>query len=489
MREEVLINSSPQEVRAALLDNGILQEILVERTSRRGLVGNIYKGRASRVLPGMQAAFIELGLQRSGFLHVSDIAVNANQEAKDYKLKANIDSLLKEGDEVVVQVLKDPLGSKGARLTTRITIQSTYLVMSPYGKGIGVSSRISDDQERERLRQMTEDLTASNLSESGYIVRTAAEGSTTEDLRADIQFLQKLWTSIMDTIGNVESEQLIYEDLLLPLRLLRDLLGSGIERIRVDSEIMFDKVKDFADCYMPQISHVIEHYSGNRPIFDLYRIEGAIEQILDKKVPLESGGYLVMDQTEAMTTIDVNTGSFIGHNNLEDTSFQINLEAVEVIARQLRLRNIGGIIIIDFIDMIEPKHRDQVFKALLKFTSRDRAKTQITDFSSLGLVEMTRKRTHSSLEQTLCETCPSCTGRGLIKSPETVCYEVFREIHRQHMQCSFQELLVLARPEVIEMLLNEESVSLIELEELVSAPIRLQSESFHSPDQFDVVSI
>ena len=489
MREEVLINSSPQEVRAALLENGILQEVLVERTSRRGLVGNIYKGRASRVLPGMHAAFIELGLQRSGFLHVSDITLNSDQEAQDHNLNANIDSLLKEGDELVVQVLKDPLGTKGARLTTRITIPSTYLVMSPYGKGIGVSSQILDDQERERLRQITEDLTASNLNDSGYIVRTAAKGATTEALRDDIQFLQKLWTTIVDTTGNVESEKLIYEDLLLPLRLLRDLLGSDIERVRVDSEIMFDKVMDFADCFMPQISHVIEHYSDDRPIFDLYGIEDEIEQILDKKVSLESGGYLVIEQTEAMTTIDVNTGAFIGHNNLEDTSFRTNLEAVDVIARQLRLRNIGGIIIIDFIDMLERKHRDQVFQAFLKGISSDHAKTQIMDFSSLGLVEMTRKRTRSSLERVLCETCPSCTGRGFIKSPETVCYEVFREILRQHMQFSFQELLVLARPEVIEMLLNEESASVTELEELVSAPIRLKSESFHSPDQFDVVLI
>ena len=487
MREEVLINVSTREVRAALVGNGVLQEVLVERASRQGLVGNIYKGRVSRVLPGMQAAFIELGLQRTAFLHVSDVVRKTHQEAQNHDLKTNIDNLLEEGDEVIVQVLKDPLGTKGARLTTRITIPSRYLVMMPYGKGVGVSARIGGDQERERLRQTIEDLTVSKPNGAGYIVRTAAEGVTTEALTGDMLFLHKLWETIVDTIGNVESGELIYEDLSLPVRLLRDLLGSDIERVRIDSESTFDRVRHFTDSFMPHISSVIERYASERPIFDLYGIEDEIERTLDKKVPLKSGGYLIIEQTEAMTTIDVNTGSFVGHSNLEETGFRTNLEAAVAVSRQLRLRNLGGIIIIDFIDMLKQEHRNQVFQELLVRLAGDHAKTQVMDISPLGLVEMTRKRTRESLEHILCETCPSCAGRGFVKSRETVCYEIFREILRQHTQCNFQELLILARSEVVEMLLDEESTSLAELEELTSTTLRLQSESFHSLDQFDVV--
>ena len=487
MREEVLINVSSREVRVALVGNGVLQEVLVERASRRGLVGNIYKGRVSRVLPGMQAAFIELGLQRTAFLHVSDIVRNTPQEAKNHDLKTDIDNLLEEGDEVIVQVLKDPLGTKGARLTTRITIPSRYLVMMPYGKGVGVSARIGGVQERERLRQTIEDLTASKPNDAGYIVRTAAEEVTTEALTGDMLFLQKLWEAVVDTIGHAESGELIYEDLSLPMRLLRDLLGSDIERVRIDSESIFDRAKTFADSFMPHISSVIERYVSERPIFDLYGIEDEIERTLDKKVPLKSGGYLIIEQTEAMTTVDVNTGAFVGHSNLEETSFRTNLEAAVAVSRQLRLRNLGGIIIIDFIDMLKQEHRNQVFQELLGRLAGDHAKTQVMDISPLGLVEMTRKRTRESLEKILCEPCPSCAGRGFVKSRETVCYEIFREILRQHAQFHFQELLVLARSEVIGMLLDEESTSIAELEELTSTTLHLQSESFHSPDQFDVV--
>jgi ribonuclease G len=487
MREEVLINVSSREVRVALVENGVLQEVLVERASRRGLVGNIYKGRVSRVLPGMQAAFIELGLQRTAFLHVSDVVRNTHQEEQYHDLKTNIDNLLEEGDEVVVQVLKDPLGTKGARLTTRITMPSRYLVMMPYGRGVGVSSRIGGDQERERLRQTIEDLTVSKQNGAGYIVRTAAEGVTTEALTGDLLFLQKLWEAIVGTIEDAKAGELIYENLSLPVRLLRDLLGSDIERIRIDSESTFDRVNNFAESFMPHISSIIELYTSDRPIFDLYGIEDEIERTLDKKVLLKSGGYLIIEQTEAMTTVDVNTGSFVGHRNLEETSFRTNLEAAVAISRQLRLRNLGGIIIIDFIDMLKQAHLTQVFQKLLGEFSVDHAKTQIMDISPLGLVEMTRKRTRESLEHVLCEACPSCAGSGFVKSPETVCYEIFREILRQHAQFDFQELLIVARSEIIEMLLDEESTSVAELEELTSITIRLQSESFHSPDQFDVV--
>ena len=487
MSEEILINVSSREVRAALVENGVLQEVLVERTSRRGLVSNIYKGRVSRVLPGMQAAFVELGLERTAFLHASDIARNPSQKDTNRDDDLNIRELIEDGEEVLVQVLKDPLGTKGARLTTFITIPSRYLVMIPYGEGVGVSARIEDDEEREHLRQIIEGLTGSDGAAGGYIVRTAAEGATADELSADMLFLRKLWDAIEGSIDQSRVGDLVYEDLPLAVRLLRDLLNSEMERVRVDSELTFNKMKDFAARFMPHMSPTIEHYTGERPIFDLYSIEDEIERGLGREVPLKSGGYLIIDQTEAMTTVDVNTGAYVGHQNLEETSFRTNLEAAVAIARQLRLRNLGGIIIIDFIDMLEEDHRRQVLQELSRRLSGDRAKSQVMNVSPLGLVEMTRKRNRESLEHVLCQACPSCEGRGFVKSLETVCYEIFREILRQHAQFDFQELLVLARPEVVERLLDEQSTSVAELEELTSRPIRLQSEGFRARDQFDVV--
>lgn len=487
MSEEILINVSSREVRAALVQNGVLQEVLVERASRRGLISNIYKGRVSRVLPGMQAAFVELGLERTAFLHASDIARDLNQKDTNCDEDLNIRELIEDGEEVLVQVLKDPIGTKGARLTTSITIPSRYLVMIPHGEGVGVSARIEDDEERERLRQIIEGLTASEGDAGGYIVRTAAEGATADALSADMLFLRKLWGAIEGSITQSRVGDLVYEDLPLAVRLLRDLLSSEMERVRVDSEATFNKMKEFASRFMPHMSPTIEHYTGERPIFDLYGIEDEIERGLGRKVPLKSGGYLIFDQTEAMTTVDVNTGAYVGHRNLEETSFRTNLEAAVAIVRQLRLRNLGGIIIIDFIDMLEEEHRRQLLQELSRRLSDDHAKSQVMNVSPLGLVEMTRKRNRESLEHVLCQACPSCEGRGFVKSPETVCYEIFREILRQHAQFDFQELLVLARPEVIERLLDEESASVAELEEFTSRPIRLQSEGFRARDQFDVV--
>ncbi len=487
MSEEILINVSSREVRAALVENGVLQEVLVERTSRRGLISNIYKGRVSRVLPGMQAAFVELGLERTAFLHASDIARNPSQKDTNRDDDLNIRELIEDGEEVLVQVLKDPLGTKGARLTTFITIPSRYLVMIPYGEGVGVSARIEDDEEREHLRQIIEGLTGFDGATGGYIVRTAAEGATADELSADMLFLRKLWDAIEGSIDQSRVGDLVYEDLPLAVRLLRDLLNSEMERVRVDSELTFNKMKDFAARFMPHMSPTIEHYTGERPIFDLYSIEDEIERGLGRKVPLKSGGYLIIDQTEAMTTVDVNTGAYVGHQNLEETSFRTNLEAAVAIARQLRLRNLGGIIIIDFIDMMEEDHRRQVLQELSRRLSDDRAKSQVMNVSPLGLVEMTRKRNRESLEHVLCQACPSCEGRGFVKSLETVCYEIFREILRQHAQFDFRELLVLARPEVVERLLDEESTIVAELEELTSRPIRLQSEGSRARDQFDVV--
>jgi ribonuclease G len=486
MKEELLINVTSREVRAALVENGVLQEIIIERASRRGLISNIYKGRISRVLPGMQAAFVDAGLERTAFLHASDIARNPHEEAPDREGEANIRDPVRESDELLVQVLKEPLGSKGARLTTYITIPSRFLVMLPFGGGVGVSARIEGEAERDRLRELITNIKPAD-STAGYIVRTAAEGATLDALRADMLFLRKLWDAIAEAAGNANAGQLIHEDLPLPLRVLRDLLNPEIERVRVDSVTEFEKMREFAERFIPQFAPKIELYDGSRPIFDLYGIDDEIDRAIKRKVPLKSGGYVIFDQTEAMTTIDVNTGAYVGHRNLEETIFRTNLEAAVAIARQLRLRNLGGIIIIDFIDMSEPDHRAQVLAALSGRLADDNAKTQIVEVSPLGLVEMTRKRTRESLEHLLCQPCPSCEGRGFVKTAESVCHDILREIVRQHRQFDLQDLLVLARPDVIERLLDEESGGIAELEELTGASIRLQSESMYAPDQFDVV--
>ena len=485
-REEILINATSTEVRTALVDSGVLQEVQIERSSRVGLVSNIYKGKVSRVLPGMQAAFVELGLERTAFLHASDIARNPHAEPVVEEAEPDIREFVREGQEVLVQVLKEPLGTKGARLTTYIAIPSRYLVLTPNSLGLGVSSRIDDEVERERLRSTLEAIKV-EVPPAGYIIRTAAEGATREALHADVTFLHKLWQSIEEKAATTASGGLVYEDLPLPLRVLRDSSSPDIARVRVDSEATFGKLKEFAEHFVPRLSPLIELYTEKRPIFDVYGIDDEIDRALHRKVPLKSGGHVVFDQTEAMTTIDVNTGAYVGHRNLEETIFRTNLEAAAAIARQLRLRNLGGIIIIDFIDMTEEEHRRQVLQTLTDRLAGDHAKSHVMNVSPLGLVEMTRKRNRESLEHVLCQACPSCEGRGFVKTAETVCHEIFREILRQHRQFDFQELLVLARPQIIERLLDEDSAGIAELEEVTGKPIRLQSEALYSPEQFDVV--
>jgi ribonuclease G len=487
MSTEMVVNVSPRETRAALLENGVLQELFLERTSKLGLTGNLYKGRVSRVLPGMQAAFIDIGLERTAFLHVSDIVQPADAEGSgDAPRTDNIRDLVGEGGDILVQVLKDPLGTKGARLTTFITIPSRYLVYMPFGHGVGVSARIENEQERDRLRGLLQG-SASADETGGYIVRTAAEGASVEALHADRLFLRRLWEVLSAKAREARPGSLVHEDLPLPLRLMRDLVGEGVDRVLVDNERTCERMREFATAFMPSLGARVERYTGSRPIFDLHGVEEEIQRSLERKVALKSGGYLVIDQTEALTTIDVNTGAYVGHRNLEETIYRTNLEAAVAIARQLRLRNLGGIIIIDFIDMEEEEHRRQVLQALERALAKDHAKTHLSAVSPLGLVEMTRKRTRESLAHQLCGTCPTCEGRGVVKTPETVCYEIFREVLRQAGQFDFQQLLVLAHQDVIERLLDEESAALGELEVLVGKPIRLQTESLYVHDQYDVV--
>lgn len=488
MSEEILINVTPRETRVALVENGVLQEVYIERTSKRGLLGNIYRGRVCRVLPGMQAAFVDIGLERAAFLHASDIVNNLPEDENPAgaRRKENIAELLSEGQEVLVQVVKDPLGTKGARLTTHITVPSRYLVLLPGETTVGVSSKIEDEAERQRFKEIATRF-VSESGEGGFIVRTAAEGMGVEALEADRIFLGKLWNSVRERAQSVPVGSIVHEDLPLAVRTLRDLVSDQVEKVRVDSRETYQRLQEFAAEFIPEMVDRLEYYPGERPIFDLYGVEDEIQKALERKVQLKSGGHVIIDQTEAMTTIDVNTGAYVGHRNLEETIFKTNLEAAQAIARHLRLRNLGGIIIIDFIDMTEEEHKRQVLRALDKALERDHAKSHITEVSALGLVEMTRKRTRESLEHILCELCPTCDGRGSLKTAETVCYEIFREIIREARQFDARQLLVLASQDVVDLLLDEESASLAELEAFINIPINFQVEALYTQEQYDVV--
>ena len=492
MSEEILINVTPRETRVAVVENGMLQEVHIERTSRRGYVGNIYKGRVLRVMPGMQAAFVDIGLERAAFLHASDILRGAPADVADGEETLPqavptlpISELVRDGQEIVVQVVKDPIGTKGARLTTQLSIPSRYLVLLPHGRVLGVSARIEDEAERARLKNTL----AAIIRETpaGYIVRTNAEGQTEEALAEDVAYLGKAWEAVRAAIPPAPLGSCIYEDLSLPLRALRDLMRRDVEKVRVDSRETWERTQRFAAQFMPDLAERIEHYPGERPIFDLYGVEDEIQRAMQKEVPLKSGGYLIVDQTEAMTTIDVNTGAFLGHRNLEETVYRTNLEAAQAAARQLRLRNLGGIVIIDFIDMTDAEHRRQVLRTLEKSLLRDHAKTTVYEFSPLGLVEMTRKRTTESLERQLCEPCHTCMGRGSLKTSETVCYEIFREITRAVRQFEAEKLLVLASPKVVAKILEEESGAVAELEEFIGKTIRFQADEQYAQEQYDVV--
>jgi ribonuclease G len=482
MSVEILVNVTPRESRAVIVEQGMTQELHVERANRRGLAGSIYQGRATRVLPGMQAAFVEIGLERAAFLHATDISPAGGAAATP----ADIQSLVREGDLLLVQLLKDPIGTKGARLSTYVSLPSRFLVYMPRGSGIGISSRIEHGDERARLREA---VASGAAGSGGWIVRTAAEGASEEALRADRMFLERLWELILERSAGAPAGTRVHEDLALPLRMLRDLMGEQVARVLVDAPAAHAAMIAFARTFMPVLAGRIELFDGRRPIFDLYGVEDEIERALDRKVPLKSGGYLMFDQTEALTTIDVNTGAFVGHRNLEDTIYRTNLEAAVAMARQLRLRNLGGIIIADFIDMQDPEHGRAVLQALEQALAGDHVRTQVSAVSALGLVEMTRKRTRDSLEHQLCRPCPNCDSRGFVKTAETVAYQIFREVLRQAQQFDSQELIVLAHQDVIELLLDEEAAALADLELATGRPIRLQAEARYAEEQFDVMLV
>lgn len=490
MSEEILINVSPMETRVGVLENGMLQEVYIERASRRGLVGNIYKGEVVRVLPGMQAAFVDMGLERSAFIHTADIVtLDDDGIEKREKNTDDISQVLREGEHIIAQVIKDPIGTKGARLTTHLSLPSRYLVYMPRTEHTGISQRIEDEAERERLKALVEECAVDEGMErsTGFIVRTVAEGVGKDELKADIRFLKKLWDVVQGNIKAAKSPSTIYEELPLYLRSMRDLIRPDLEKIRVDSHESYQRILSFIGTYVPELKGRVELYQGERPIFDLYNTEDEIQKALDRSVPLKSGGHLVFDQTEAMTTIDVNTGGFVGHRNLEETIFKTNLEAAHAIGRQLRLRSLGGIIIIDFIDMLDTEHQRQVMRMLEKALEKDHAKTNIIGMSDLGLVEMTRKRTRENLRQILCETCPECQGIGTVKTPETVCYEIIREIVRQARTYNSNSFLVVASPSVAEKLMDEESSSVADLEAFINKSIKIQAEPMYTQAEFDVV--
>jgi ribonuclease G len=486
LAQEVLINVTPQETRVAILEQGIVQELHIERASSLGIVGNIYRGTVVRVLPGMQSAFVEIGLPRAAFLHAADI-MECHTEEGAVKTDRPIQEVLHEGQSIIVQVIKEAIGTKGARLTTEISIAGRFLVYLPYQKHIGVSQRIDHEEEREFLRNRLLGLLP-ETREGGYIIRTMSENATDQELLADIEYLRKVWQKIQTESTKVGERSLIFYDLSLPRRILRDVVCTETTSIRVDSREMFERLKEFAELYVSHAVKPLTHYKGERSLFEFYDIENEIEKALARKVELKSGGYLIFDQTEALTTVDVNTGSFVSGKNLSDTIFKTNLEAAQAIARQLRLRNLGGIIIIDFIDMDEDAQRAAVLEELRSAVTLDRARINVNGFSALGLVELTRKRTRESLAHLLCESCEVCQGRGELKTAQTICYEIMRELLRESKQFkNAKAFKILASPEVINMLGDEESQSLASLSDFIKRPVSLHMDTQYGREEFDIV--
>jgi ribonuclease G len=480
--EDILVNVTSQETRVALMQHGVVQELHVERSSALGLVGNIYMGKVVRVLPGMQSAFIDIGWERAAFLHVADIW-DARHHCEAPK---PIERILSEGQGLLVQVVKDPIGSKGARLSTQISVAGRLLVYLPQESHIGISQRIEDELERTVLREKLMHLLPEGTS-GGFIIRTMAEAASERELNFDVEYLRKVWAGIQLKARDATVPALLYQDLKLSVRVLRDMVNEDTGRILIDAREAYRYVLGFAQDYIPNVAERIQCYMGERPLFDLYGVEDEIEKALARRVDLKSGGYLIIDQTEALTTVDVNTGAFVGVRSFDDTIFKTNLEAAQVIARQLRLRNLGGIIIIDFIDMESEEHRNAVLGEFRKALARDRVRMTVNGFTQLGLVEMTRKRTRESLAHVLCEPCPICQGRGELKTPQTVCYEILREIMREARQFNAREYRIIASQRVVDLFLDEESQHLATLEAFIGKPISLQVESQHGQERYDVI--
>ncbi len=492
MATEIIINASLEETRAALLESGQLAELYIERKKDTSLVGDVYKGKVVKILPGMQSAFVDIGLEKATFLHVADVYSSLDYSAfgedieETFPMHLPIEELLQEGQEVLVQVSKDPIGTKGARVTSYITIPGRYLVLMPGVEHIGISRRIFDEEERIRLKELVSTLKPENV---GLIIRTASEGCTENEIKKDIDFLMLMWENIQSKKDNVNSPQLLYSDLDLAFRSVRDLLGHEVSKLIIDSEKEYEKIVEFVNAYFPKLNSKIELYEGDESIFDAYGIELEIPKTLGKRVWLKSGGYIVIDQTEALTSIDVNTGKFVGKANLEDTLLKTNLEAVKEIAYQIRLRNLGGIIIIDFIDMEKEENRKKLFNAFQEVMSKDRVKSTILQVSELGLIQMTRKRVRESLGRTLCETCAYCEGRGFIKSATTVCYEIFRELRKIGTARRNGKVAITAHPHITDLLYEEERDGLEEIEKANGYKCIVKADKNYHQEYYEVVPL
>jgi ribonuclease G len=491
MQQDILINWAPQETRVAVIENGAVQELHIERPLERGLVGNVYLGKVARVLPGMQSAFIDMGLERAAFLHVADLwqrqpdgepPAIARSQGNGNALP--IEKQVFEGQALLVQVIKDPIGSKGARLSTQISIAGRLLVFLPQDDHIGVSQKIPSDQ-RDALRERLKALAGEQGG--GFILRTNGEDSSDAELTEDINYLRKTWARIKESATREPVKTLLHQDLSLMQRVLRDMVSDETQSIRIDSGEQYRALLAFSQEFMPTAAQKLQHYKGERPIFDLYNVDEETTKALGRRVDLKSGGYLIIDQTEALTTVDVNTGGFVGARNFDDTIFKTNLEAAQAIARQLRLRNLGGIVIADYIDMSREDHREAVLTEFRKQLARDRVKTMVGSFSPLGLVELTRKRTRESLEHMLCEPCKACDSRGSLKTARSVAYDILREVLREARQFNPREFRVVAAPQVVELFLDEESQHLAGLSDFIGKPISLQAETSMSQEQYDIV--
>ncbi|MGA1845576.1 Rne/Rng family ribonuclease [Deferribacter abyssi] len=504
MSKEIIINSTVNETRVAILENGTVSEIYIERHNKKGVAGNIYKGKVVKVLPGMQSAFVDIGLEKAAFLHVADlIAENINEdmiyqnideeqtendidESVNGKQQIPIQDIIQEGQEIVVQVAKEPIGQKGARLTTHLTLPGRYLVLMPYYNHIGVSRKIEDEEERERLRNILTELKPNNF---GLIARTVSEGSSKEDLESDMDYLIRLWNKISEKMSSSHAPELLYKDLELLFRTLRDITTNDVKRIIIDNRSDYLKLKSFYREYLPNLDLEIKLYENSIPIFDYYNIEIEINRMFDRVVWLKSGGYIVIDQAEALTVIDVNTGKFVGKRNFEETILKTNLEAAKEIAYQLRLRNIGGIIIVDFIDMEKEEHIDKVLQTLNQEFKKDRGKVTVVNISPLGLFEITRKRVKESLTKALSENCPYCDGKGFIKSKVTVCYDILREIRRIAPYYEKKKIFIEAHSDVVDILLNNEKDSIDEIELMFNIAIEVKANNTFHLEHYEVIPL
>ncbi|MBU0674550.1 MAG: Rne/Rng family ribonuclease [Proteobacteria bacterium] len=508
MATDLIVNATPFEISIALVEYGTLVEYYLERPAEKGLISNIYKGRVKRVLPGMQAAFVDVGLERTGFLYVDDVMVPRNgdsQSVADCALLVDeegccsgvtteslprripglhIEELLVEGQEILVQICKDPIGTKGARLTCNITLPCRNVVFMPMTNHIGISRKIEDEETREKLKSIIEEL---RPADSGFIVRTVGENASREELEADMEFLLHLWDEVKDSAGKAQVPSLVYEDLDITLRMVRDIFSPEVDRLIVDNEQVYNRILKFVETFAPHLRDRVVHYKEDTPVFDIYGLEMDVNRALDQKIWLRCGGYIIIENTEALTVIDVNTGRYVGKNDLEETIFKTNMEAVREIAYQLRLRNIGGIIIIDFIDMEQEAHREEIFRALKEAVKKDKSRVNILKVSEFGLVQMTRKRSSEDLSHLLCEPCHYCHGEGVLKSRRTICYEILRKISRNALKMREGNILVNVHPQVAGLMLKEEAEIVHNLEDEIGRLITVVPDQELHSEKYEII--